>query len=393
MCYHHLYFIFYKKLCFFAIEYPINLHDTHAEYPLAPERLKVLPNMVSNKQREIYCKIRGDDEIKETLPKLIPNLYNKTNYVVHYRNLQLYTSLGMVVKKVHKILKFRQSPWLKTYIDFNTRQRALARNDFEKDFFKLMNNSMFGKTMENLRNRRKVDLVNKEWRLKKIVAQPTFKSFTIFHQNLLAVERTVSELTLNRPIYIGFCVLDLSKTLMYNWHYHYVKQKYPDIKSKLLFTDTDSLVYKIQTEDLFNDMLEDQHKFDFSGYSHDHICYSTENKKVIGKMKDELNGVLMREFVGLRAKMYSLEYDNKSMKKAKGVKKYVIKKNINHADYRSSLFNSEEYLHQMNSIRSMKHILYSLRQNKRTLSAYDDKRFILGDGISTLPYGHYSLSS
>ena len=372
-------------------DYPEHLHDLHSDYPLAPERLVVRSAMISDKQRDIYKAIHGHDEIKESLPKLIPNLYNKKQYVVHYRNLQFYVSLGMIVTKIHKVLSFKQSPWLKSYIDFNTRQRSSARNDFEKDFFKLMNNSMFGKTMENLRNRQKVELVNTERRLKKIVAQPTFKSFTIFHQHLLAVERSVSELTLNRPIYTGISVLDLSKILMYDWHYNFVKQHYPGDRSKLLFTDTDSLVYRIRTNDLYADMKQYQSKFDFSGYPRDHSCYSSTNKKVIGKMKDELNGSLMREFVGLRAKMYSLQYDEKSMSKAKGVKKYVIKKNISHADYRDVLFNSTEYLHSMNGIRSQKHIIYTMRQNKRTLCAYDDKRYILEDAISSLPYRHYSI--
>ena len=349
--------------------------------------------MLSPKQRKIYQSIHGHKEIKESLPKLIPNLHDKKQYVVHFRNLQFYISLGLIVTKIHKVLSFKQSSWLKTYIDFNTRQRSSARNVFEKDFFKLMNNSMFGKTMENLRNRRKVELVSAEKRFKKIVAQPTFKSFTIFHQHLLAVERSISELTLNRPIYTGISVLDLSKILMYDWHYNFVKKHYLAEKSKLLFTDTDSLVYRIETKDLYSDMLQHQAKFDFSGYPQDHSCYSPTNKKVIGKMKDELNGSLMREFVGLRAKMYSLQYDKKSMKKAKGVKKYVIKKNISHSDYRDCLFNDSEYLHSMNGIRSQKHVLYSMKQNKRTLCAYDDKRYILEDGITSLPYGHYSLNS
>ena len=196
---------------------------------------------------------------------------------------------------------------------------------------------------------------------------------------------------LNRPIYTGLCVLDLSKVLMYKFHYDYVKEKYPGDDSKLLFTDTDSLVYKIRTNDLYRDMLEDRNLFDFSGYPKDHPCFSNDNKKVIGKMKDELGGSIMREFVGLRAKMYSLEFDNKSMTKAKGVKKYVIKNNIRHSDYRDCLFQQRNYFHCMNSIRSDKHILHSVRQNKATLSAYDDKRYILNDGISTLPHGHYKI--
>ena len=140
-------------------------------------------------------------------------------------------------------------------------------------------------------------------------------------------------------------------------------------------------------------MLDDKDSFDFSGYPKEHPCFSNDNKKVIGKMKDELNGAVMKEFVGLRAKMYSLEFDNKSMTKAKGVKKYVIKNQIRHSDYRDCLFGCREYLHKMNSLRSEKHIIYSMRQNKKTLSSYDDKRYILEDGISTLPYGHYKTKN
>ena len=317
------------------LEYPQELHDTHSDYPLAPERISVSPNMLSSKQMDILeCYERQSmmknnidfigpikPTVSESLPKLIPNLMDKEKYIVHYRNLKLYVSLGMKIKKIHRVLSFQQSPWLKEYIDFNTRQRTAARNDFEKNFFKLMNNSMFGKTMENLRHRRKVDLVNTSDKLKKLAAQPTFKTFKIFHEHLTAVERAQTELTLNRPIYVGFCVLDLSKTLMYDFHYNYVKPKYPCDKSKLMFTDTDSLAYMIQTDDLYADMFADAALFDFSGYPRDHRCFSNVNKKVIGKMKDELNGVKMEEFIGLKAKMYSVLYDANEMKKAKGVKK------------------------------------------------------------------------
>ena len=257
-----------------------------------------------------------------------------------------------------------------------------------------MNNSVFGKTTENLRNRQKVDLVDQSESFRKVESQPTFNSFTIFHYYLVAVKRLKSELFLNRPIYTGLCVLDLSKVLMYDFHYNYVKQKYPGDSSRLLFTDTDSLVYKIHTENLYRDMFQDQDLFDFSGYPKTHFCFSNENKKVIGKMKDELNGSLMKEFVGLRAKMYSLEYDGrKSMTKDKGVKKYIIKQQqLKHSDYRNCLFDCcGEYLHTMNSIRSEKHLIYSMQQNKTTLSAYDDKRYMLDDGVSSIPFGHYRI--
>ena len=219
------------------LEYPEELHDLHNDYPLEPEKVKVTNNMLSP-----YCKrIAKKYNISTVLvSKLIPTLSNKEKYVLHYRNLQLYLDLGLKLTKVHRVLEFNQSPWLKQYIDFNTQKRTNAKNAFEKDFFKLMNNSVFGKTMENIRKRVDVRLVTYEKKLLKMTAKPTYVSSKIFNENLVAVHKIKETLTLNRPAYVGMCILDLSKTLMYDFRYNYIKQKYGD-KAKLLFTDTDSL--------------------------------------------------------------------------------------------------------------------------------------------------------
>ena len=378
------------------VEYPEELHDEHSDYPLAPERLIVTSDMLSCKQKEMYMKISDNPDASpgDSLPKLIPNLQGKTNYITHSENLKLYTSLGMVITKIHRGITFTQKAWLAKYIDFNTQQRANASNEFEKNFYKLLNNSVFGKTMENVRNHRKIDLVTNQATLKKLVSKPTFKQYYTFHENLVAVERIVSTINLNRPMHTGFCVLELSKTLMYRWHYHYVKAMYPGEKSKLLFTNTDSLVYQIKTSDLYTDMQQSSHLFDFSGYDHSHKCYSPVNKKVIGKMKDELNGSIMSEFIGLRSKMYSIKDGNQQeMKKAKGVRKNVIKNEIKHNDYKNVLLESSKMHHINKGIRSQNHQLFSIKQNKVSLSAYDDKRYILDDGISTYAYGHYKISN
>ncbi|XP_066933395.1 uncharacterized protein [Clytia hemisphaerica] len=347
------------------LEYPQELHDSHSDYPLAPERMIVQPDELSSTHLKIAEALRGDSyTILPSTTKLIPNLRNKESY----------------------------SPWLKTYIDFNTLKRSQARNEFEKDFFKLMNNSMFGKTMENMRNRRNINLVNNEESLRKLTAQPSFKRCTIFHEDLVAVERIKTTIKLNRPIYTGVAVLDLAKHLMYDFHYGYVKTKYPGDQSKLLFTDTDSLLYSIECEDLYADMNEDKHLFDFSDYPRNHQCFSLQNKKRIGKMKDEMHASPILEFVGLRAKMYSILVDRSkdfNVKRAKGVKKGVVKKEICHSNYREALFRNTEFLHLMNSIRSYGHVMFTVQQNKISLCPYDDKRFILSDGISTRPYGHY----
>ena len=186
-------------------------------------------------------------------------------YVLHYRNLQLYLDLGLKLKKVYRVLEFNQSPWLKQYISCNTQKRTNAKNTFEKDFFKLMNNSVFGKTMENIRKRVDVRLVTDDKKLLKMAAKPTYVSSKIINKNLVAVHKIKESLTLKTPVYVGMSILDLSKTLMYNFHYNYIKNKYGD-KAMLLFTDTDSLTYEIETEDVYNDFWEDKEKFDNSDY-------------------------------------------------------------------------------------------------------------------------------
>ncbi|KAK3733350.1 hypothetical protein QZH41_003614 [Actinostola sp. cb2023] len=286
------------------LSYPEELHDLHNDYPLAPERQKVTQDMLSP-----YCQQLNEELNLGGAPvaKLVPNLNDKQHYILHYRNLKQYLSLGMKLTKVHRVLGFDQSPWLKSYIDFNTEKRKHATNDFEKDFFKLMNNSVFGKTMENLRKRVSVKLINTPKQLKKLTANPLFDYFRIFDENLVGVDMKKPSLYLNRPIYVGFCILDISKILMYDFHYNVIKQKYGN-NATLLFTDTDSLCYNIKTEDIYEDMYEDLDLYDTSEYPRDHVLHSTVNKKVLGKMKDETHGLPIEEFVGLRPKMYSLLY-------------------------------------------------------------------------------------
>ena len=223
----------------------------------------------------------------------------KEKYVLHYRNLQLYTDLGFKIMKVHRVLEFNQSPWLKKYIDFNTQKRTQAKNSFERDFFKLMNNSVFGKTMENIRKRVDVRLVTDEKKLLEMTSKPTYVSSKIFNENLVAVHKIKETLTLNRQPYVGMCILDLSKNLMYDFHYNYIKSKYGD-NAMLLFTDTESLTYEIKTEDMYQDFWNDKDRFDNSHYPESSPYFNKTNKKVIGKFKDEAAEIPITEFIGLR---------------------------------------------------------------------------------------------
>ena len=370
------------------LEYPKKLHKLHNDYPLGPEKVKVTNDMLSEYCKEIQNKFNISTGL---VNKLIPTLNNKEKYVLHYRNLQLYLDLGLKLTKVHRVLEFNQSPWLKPYIDFNTEKRKDAKNSFEKDFFKLMNNAVYGKTMENLYKRVDVRLITNEKKLLKMASKPTYVSSKIFNDNLVAVHKIKETLTLNRPTYLGMCILDLSKTLMYDFHYNYIKNKYGD-KAKLLFTDTDSLTYEIQTNDAYQDFFNDKEKFDFSDYPENSIFHDNTNKKIIGKFKDESCFIPITEFVGLRSKMYAYKKENNEEgKTCKGTKKAVIKKDIHFENYKETLFNSQQMHHTMKTIRSDKHQLGSYEINKISLSCFDDKRYILKNGISSYAYGHHMI--
>ena len=372
------------------LEYPSELHDSHNDYPLAAENLLVTEDMLSPfckgfKQKHVDCK------------KLIPNLNNKVKYVTHYRNLKLYTSLGMKLTKIHRVLSFEQEAWMKAYIDFNTSKRQQSKSEFHKALFKLMNNSVFGKSMENVRNRRKIELVCNPSKVKKLIATPQLEQFKIVNQNTVLVERVKREVTLDKPIYAGFCILELSKTLMYRFHYQVIVKKYGNA-ARLLFTDTDSLMYHISTDDVYKDMnpLKDEY-FDTGDYPKDHFLHSRLNAKVLGKMKDECNGKPPLEFVGLRSKMYSLllhvspDGDEDSKKTAKGIKKSFVKHHVRHQMYFDALVTREPSSANFFNFRSTSHKIETVHFYKKCLSAYDDKRFVLNDGVSTLAYGHYRI--
>ena len=197
-----------------------------------------------------------------------------------------------------------------------------------------MNNSAFGKTMEKIRNRVDIRLVNEEKQAENLAAKPTNEGRIIFDKNLAAVYMKRVKIKFDKPI-VGLYILDLSKALMYDFHYNYVVKKYGQ-RRKLLFTDTDSLAYEIKTENLYPDISSDvEEKFDASNYAKNHPSGIKTgcNKKVIGKMKDECGGKQTSEFVGLRAKMYSYRLDKTVEKKAKGVKKNFVKKDISFDDY------------------------------------------------------------
>jgi hypothetical protein len=252
-----------------------------------------------------------------------------------------------------------------------------------------MNNSVFGKTMENIRNRVDIQLVTDREKSLKLIRKPNFKNSIIINENLLSIEMKKTSLVFDKPIYVGMSILDLSKYLMYEFHYDVMQIKYGE-SLKLCYQDTDSLIYEIETKDIYKDMKSMKEWFDFSDYPKDHSLYDEKNKKVIGKFKDELNGKIMEEGVFLKPKQYAYKVDNEEKKKSKGIKKNVTK-TLKLEDYKDCLLKNKTIRKEQYMIQAKKHKIYTIKQNKVALNEDNRdefKRYICENKIDTLAYGH-----
>ena len=269
-----------------------------------------------------------------------------------------------------------------------------------------------------------MNLVRNDTALDWAVRQPTYRLHRNISENLVSVERWRDTVTLDKPVYVGATVLELSKLHMLNFHYGYVKRMYPGEQSVLGFSDTDSLLYKITSEDIYRDMRDNAEHFDLSNYPDTHRIFERDvidapgtsrhgapdlekianlklsNKKVVGKWKDEAAGEAILEFIGLRSKAYAYRqerWDSELMcwheptecKKCKGVKKRVVKKDIHFEHYASVLDTHISHYASMVTFRSREHHVQTVEQRKKALSCYDDKRFLLADGVHSRAHGHW----
>ena len=272
----------------------------------------------------------------------------------------------------------------------NTKLRKDAKNEFEKDFFKLTNSSVFGKKMENVRKHRDIKLVTTEEKRNKLVSKPNYHIAKQFSENLLAIEMKKAKVKMNKPLYLGMSILDISKTLMYEFWYGYPKPKYND-KVKLCYMDVDSFVLNIFTEAFFEDINNDVERwFDTSNYDKNdkRPLQIVMNKNVIGVFKDELGRKIMKEFCELRAKTYSYLLDGDGEhKKPKGTEMCIIKYIMMFENYKDSLFNITTILRSQQGFKSNLHNVYTEEVNKIALSSNDDKRLQTLYRVITYPYG------
>ena len=271
----------------------------------------------------------------------------------------------------------------------NTELRKLAKDDFEKDLFKLMNNVVFGKTMENIRKHRDIKLVTTNKKRSKLVSEPNYHTINYISEDLSIIEMNKTKVKMNKPIYLGLSILDISKTLMYEFWYDYMKPKYND-NVTLCYMDMDSFIMNIKTEDFYKGIANDVEKrFDISNYEVNRPLPTGKNKKVIGLMKDEVGGKIITEFVTLRPETYLyLTDDDKEDKRATGTKKCIIKRMIKFNDYKNCLLKDEVILKSQQRFISKKDNVYTENINKIVLSNNDDKRIVSSDKITSYPYGY-----
>ena len=348
------------------VNYPQELYDIHSDMPFLPER------MVINETKKLVC-----------------NLHDKKKYVAHVSVLKQALNHGLKLAKVYRVIEFEQEAWLKKYIDFNTDLRMKASNEFEKGFFKLMNNAVLGKTMENVRKHRNIKLVRNDNKRNKLVSEPNYHTMKLIDEDLAIIEMRKTRVKMNKPIYLGLSILEISKIIMYEFWYDFVKRKYMD-NVRLCYMDADSFVINVKTKDFYKDIAEDvKERFDTSNFSYDRPLPIDMNKKVVGLMKDELGGGIINEFVALRPKAYSYRTDDLvELKKAKGTKKCVVKNMLKFEDYKICLFGNGKVLRSQQRFKSENHAVYTECINKVALSCDDDKRIVSQDGITSYPYGH-----
>lgn len=327
--------------------------------------------------------------------RLINDFSPKYNYVLSLAMYQLLIKLGIKCLKISKVIQFRQSFYMKSYIEILSKWRQQAKSSFESNFYKMALNSLYGKYVEAVEKRRNIQIITDEKKLEKLVRKGNFidrhiLSFPGF--KMILVELAKGVVKQNRPNIVGSQILSWSKYYMLSMFYDVLKPAFQEKELKLIFMDTDSFIYKVKSDTFFEDLKKIRQHFDFSNMPVNHPLYSKENEKVLGKFKDESCGARILAICAPRTKTYSILYEDKEINKLKGIQKAFVKNHIRFQDYKNCVLNHSKYYANFKSIISKDHNLYTVSVNKLALEATDRKRVILQDGINTLPYFHEKLT-
>ena len=374
------------------IEYPEELHDLHQDMPLAPEHIFISKDNISPMMREYYPFGRN-----HKAKKLIGTLHNKKKYHVHYILLKFYIQMGLKVTKIHRVLLFKQEPFMNDYISHLAALRAKSSSSFEKGCLKKLANSCYGKMIEDVRKYKDVKVCRTKGEFLRASSSPFFESFKIYSKNLVMCILRKKSVYMRSCHAIGMAILDYSKLHMYDLYYNYIlpNTRLSPVNGSIsvIMSDTDSFLFAFKgkkTEEFLED-IEDV--MDFSNYPSNHRLHSKEVAGHLGYLKDEMEGrAKILGAVALKAKCYSIRTDvGEDVKKCKGIPKVATKK-LRYNDYKKALLRARQLKARFHKITSKNHIVSTTMFDRKSLSFYDDKRFYMCK-IHSLPYGHFRLKN
>lgn len=374
------------------MSYPETLHEAHDNYPLCPESFSIRFSDLSPFSQKCFVENEGHENYESE--KLTATFTDKKSVVLSLKNLQLYCSLGMKLKKVHRVVKYRQRKFLKPYIDLCTKARKKSNSDFKKNMYKLLANAVYGKFIQDPRKYAKVHLAKSRKQALKEVSSPLYKSHAIISKDLISFCLSIKEIVLDKPFPVGFMVLEHSKHFMYDFWYNKLKPIFGE-KLDLLFTDTDSFCFALHCKETYFEAMQKMSPyFDFSNYPPQNSLYSKKHEKALGFFKDELGGKKsISKFCGLRSKCYAMLFADKTEKlTCKGVGKTIVKNKMHFSQYLKVLKTNCVLRETFPVIESSNHQISTVQRRKKALSNFDSKRFILPCGIHSYPFGSILIS-
>lgn len=383
---------YYGFLLEVDLSYPANLHQTHDNFPLAPENIEINYENLSPYSKKALLRTAGTKKYCDF--KLSATFHDRKNYVLHFKTLKLYLSLGMKLLKIHRVLRFRQKRFIAPFIEKCTKARQNSSTKFEQDQFKKVANSTYGKTIQNVRSYSIVKLHTTLKSLQRAISHHTFKNFVIIDKNLVQTNHLKPVIVHDKPIAVGMTILELSKFVMYNFFYNILLDS--SFQIDLGFSDTDSFLFKTSNTKKFEKKIKNH--MDFSNYPTTHKLFSLQNKAKLGFFKDELEGKMsVSEFVGLRAKCYSMKLKENFNKKihekkvCKGLGRIAIEKRLKFKHYKKCLFSHHDRRYSFSTIRSKKQKVQTMQIKKKAISHFDSKRWLFDCGIHSVPYGSFLI--
>jgi hypothetical protein len=394
-----------------TLEYPEEIREKTSSFPLCPENRKITYNMLSPYQKNVLEQIYGKKSYNEK--KLTCTFFDREKIVLHALHLQLYIKLGMKIKNIHRVISFTQKPFMLEWVNFCTKMRSESKDDFTKNFWKLLVNSVYGKTIESVTNRKNVKIAKDQNTFTFLATRPNYERHIIINKNLVIVILSPEYVKMSKPYYIGFSILEISKFIMYDFFYNILMPYFGEIGVKLLYSDTDSLALEIKTFDILADLQNLEPNMDFSNLHKNHPLFSSANRALLFKFKEEFSLTPISRLCALKSKVYSFEtacthkigmnskarcfecgnneFTGKNFNKLKGIQKKTARE-IHFEKYLKCVKSANFQRDLVYQISSKKQKLTTNVVNKISLSSFCDKRFILNCGIHSFPYHEQNTS-